>query len=234
MVGDSCRCSDWLCLINMKIKPPESSLPVPKTSSIRGSSSSWRSHLSRMSPLIKAWPRWCRQPRPELGVRTAALVSRLPGVGADIVLYKYTSLQGSSTGSSVNSTQHLCWVVLSPRRVLKGIVCSLGFSEAGWFFWTLLGQQTIYAVTLNPPQPSLISKHDIPTWPTGHVTACSWRVKKKNMVPFIMENALFSILLIFLGRNILYNVIIFAQFLYKYIYMIFGLFVITMNPSSLC
>lgn len=127
MVGDSCRCSYWLCFINMKMKPPESSLPAPKTSSVRGSSSSWRSHLSRMSPLINACPRRCRQPRPELGVSTAALVSCLPGVGADIVLYKYTRLQGSSTGSSVNSTQHLCWVVLSPRQVLKGIVCNLGF-----------------------------------------------------------------------------------------------------------
>lgn len=47
--------------------------------------------------------------------RVEARPSRPPGADADIVLYKYTRLQGSSTGSAGNAEQHLGWVVLAAQ-----------------------------------------------------------------------------------------------------------------------
>lgn len=104
---------------------------------------------------------WHHPVQPEPGGSMAALVSRPPGVGTDIVLYKYTHLQGSSTGSAVNAAQHLGWVVLSLQQLLKRTVSNiyLGFSEAGVLFRgdAVLGTHVVKCVLLRLDYKSVTS-----------------------------------------------------------------------------
>lgn len=72
------------------------------------------------------------QAKPQSSVQMAGLVSDLPGVCADIVLYKYTHLHSSSEGSSVNSLLHLTWVVLSLQPVHRLRGCSVIFIRGLW------------------------------------------------------------------------------------------------------
>ncbi len=68
-----------------------------------------------------------QQTKPHSSIQTAGLVSGLPRVRTDIVLYKYTHLHSSSKGSSINSLLHLTWVVLSLQPVLRQRGCSVIF-----------------------------------------------------------------------------------------------------------
>lgn len=58
-------------------------------------------------------------PKLQPSVEMAGLLSDLHRVCTDIVLYKYTYLQSSWKGVSVNSLLHLTWVVLSLQPVLR-------------------------------------------------------------------------------------------------------------------